>query len=134
MKEYEVIHVLEDKMEKIYNYEFCDKGRLKESIIIDNSEGHHISLSIQGSFFHYCIPRQTLNFNEYNSLEVGIILSKDISISALFKNNLKLLDKLNEYYIDIEEDCTDVDLYVYGYVPVELINEIYLYLRGEYNG
>lgn len=83
-------------------------------------------LSIQGSKYHYCTPREGVNIDLYSSMEIAIIDSdgdmRDV-LEDIFFFDFKRRKELHTY-ID-GEDCGCV----YGYVPVDLINDLYLYLK-----
>lgn len=74
-----------------------------------------VSLSIQASYGHYCTPRKTLSdLNEYASMEFALLRNGEfITVSDILPN----FPRLEE----IEEYCDTV----YGYVPVNLIEELY---------
>lgn len=78
-----------------------------------------VYISIQASYGHYCSPRKTLeNLNDYTSMEVALIRDDHfVSISEVIDEQF-LSDKLSEHFEGT----------VYSYVPVELIEEVYLYL------
>lgn len=76
-------------------------------------------LSIQASYGHFCSPRETLyDLNDYSAMEF-----------ALFDKNgnvLRVKEILPEFSrIDEIEEYFNT---VYGYVPVDLINDMYLEL------
>lgn len=62
------------------------------------------NMSVQGSQFHYCSPRK--NQNWYNSMEVGFPSEKE--------------ELMLEYAENANVPCSTV----YGYVPVEIIQQI----------
>lgn len=82
-------------------------------------------LSIQGSSGHYCDPRETLHVEYYNEMEIAIF-DKEGEWVKPSDEVLKGFDRYNELIerADGSESCT-----VYGYVKVELINALYLYLK-----
>lgn len=75
-----------------------------------------ISLSIQASYGHYCTPRKTLrNLDDYMSMEFALIdASGDFIRVKEILPNFKRLNEIEEYWNT-----------VYGYVPVDLIEELY---------
>ncbi|MED3792446.1 hypothetical protein P4571_08315 [Niallia alba] len=78
-----------------------------------------IRLSIQASYGHYCSPRETFyDLNEYSSMEFALIDSSGKFITVM--DVLPTFNRLEE--IEQYEDT------VYGYVPVDLINELYIEL------
>lgn len=84
-----------------------------------------IELSIQASSFHYCIPKKTINLEEYKNMEVAFcnpIKQTFINLKFII-NDSDLLKELQKY------ECSGV----YGDVPVELIEKIYNYLVNNYS-
>lgn len=77
-------------------------------------------LSIQGSYAHYCTPRTTVSKEQYTEMEMAIMTES------------------NREFVSVWEVCTDNSINndlepyfsgeVYGYVPVELLNRLYLHL------
>ena len=63
------------------------------------------SISIQGSQYHYCSPREDLPFKEYTNFELGYPSEEE--------------DLIAEYAED--EDLTNT---VYGYVPKEVVSKV----------
>jgi hypothetical protein len=82
----------------------------------------NIWLSIQASYGHYCTPRKTLkDINEYTAMEFALMNKEGfISVSDALPNFTRLKE-IEEY-----EDT------VYGYVPVELIEELYQELSATF--
>lgn len=79
-----------------------------------------ILLSIQCSYAHYCIPRNTLPYNKYRDMEIGIVKSNEF---VKVEEVLELEENKWENYYDTQ---------VYGYVPVDLIEELYQALKQKY--
>jgi len=78
-----------------------------------------IRMSIQASYGHYCSPRETLyDLNEYSSMEFALIDNKGefLTVTDVLPT-FKRLDEIEEYFNT-----------VYGYVPVDLINDLYIEL------
>jgi hypothetical protein len=101
-----------------------------------NSTGEHRNLgrinagkykmSIQGSGFHYCSPRETLPVDLYTSMELALFNKK----GWLHINRSKVLKAFPRY----NELCERVDSLnsscpVFGWVPIDLLNDLYLYLK-----
>ena len=63
------------------------------------------SISVQASSFHYCKPRLN-GIQDYESVELGFPSTED--------------ELINEY----AEDDSDYTKTVYGYVPIEIIEEL----------
>ncbi|PMC34550.1 hypothetical protein CJ195_22310 [Bacillus sp. UMB0899] len=73
-------------------------------------------ISIQASYGHYCNPRKTLkDLSEYNSMEFALRDKEGnfLSVTDVLPNFPKLKE-IEEYYEDT----------VYGYVPVNLIEDL----------
>lgn len=80
-------------------------------------------LSIQGSCSHYCTPRKNLSIEDYSHLELAIFYNETNNWSSVFNidfNDFKRIDELRE--------CGDGDM-VCAYVPVDLIEDFYQYLK-----
>ena len=78
-----------------------------------------IALSVQGSKYHYCHPRETIDIDKYKKLELAI--SGFVSVADVTDNEL-LIRKFDEYY----------DGMIHAYVPVELIEELYQDLKAKH--
>lgn len=74
-----------------------------------------IWLSIQASYGHYCSPRKTLSKELYTNMELAIFKNDEFAPVSSVTKNEELINKFDEYYEGT----------VYGYVPVELIEELY---------
>lgn len=92
------------------NYE--DNGfRVYKKLHFNND----VSISIQASYGHYCSPRKTLDITQYNQLELAIFKDGQfVSVDQVLDNSL-LVSQLEECYEGT----------VYGYVPVEVIENLY---------
>lgn len=79
-----------------------------------------LSLSIQASFGHYCTPRKTLkSASDYTSMEFALIKANgDFTTVSEILPNFSRLSEIEEY-----------ENTVYGFVPVELIEELYQELK-----
>jgi hypothetical protein len=83
-------------------------------------------LSVQGSSGHYCKPRQTVSVDTYSEMELAIINKKGDMVSA---NRSSLLRKFNRYAELVDRaDGLNSSATVYGYVPVDLLNDLYMFL------
>ena len=83
-------------------------------------------LSIQGSKGHYCSPRETLPVERYDAMELAII---NVERNMISINRSKLFRKFKWYNeLLTHADGLNSKATVYCYVPVELINELYLFL------
>ena len=84
-------------------------------------------LSIQGSNIHYCTPRQSLPVDIYSTMELAIINKKGSMISI---NKSKIMRNFNRYNELIDRAyCVNSKAAVYGYVPVDLLNDLYCFLN-----
>jgi hypothetical protein len=87
-------------------------------------EAGQYKISIQASKFHYCEPRETLgDLADYSEMEI-----------AIFKNNKWVQPRDDEYIQQFErfpeliEHYEDGDTAVGGWLPVDLIQDLYEYL------
>jgi RNA-binding protein YlmH len=83
-------------------------------------------MSIQASYAHYCEPRETLeDLTQYTEMEL-----------ALFKNGGWVQpredEKIKQFprYLELEERYEEGDVAVAGYVPVDLLQDLYDYLSA----
>ena len=83
-------------------------------------------MSVQGSDGHYCSPRSSEFIDNYLSMELALFT--DEGWLNIYKSNvLKQFKRYNElisFIDDIDSECP-----VFGYVPVELLNDLYIYLK-----
>jgi len=82
-------------------------------------------MSIQGSNSHYCTPRETLHPLLYFTMEIALLNKKGwlhITRSKVIKNFPRYRELLSY------ADGVNSEYPVFGYVPVGLINDLYLYL------
>lgn len=85
-------------------------------------------LSIQGSNTHYCTPRQSLPVDIYSSMELAIINKKGEMVSI---NRSKLIRNFSRYNELVDRaDSLNSKATVYGYVSVDLLNDLYCFLNG----
>jgi hypothetical protein len=101
-----------EKMKEIgYYFDEYNKYRALKHIKKDD-----VSLSIQASYGHYCVPRLTLsNLNDYSEMEFALMRESGFIQVKDILPNLSVLDEIEERF----------DGSVYGFVPVELIEELY---------
>lgn len=109
------IEIIEIKEENEY-------FRLYEGIVIGE-----YTLSIQGSKSHYCSPRSTIPVESYNQLEIAFWKDGREFIDASESNELKDFPRLDELMDRFNGG-------VYGYVDVDLIQDLYLYIVELSNG
>lgn len=85
-------------------------------------------LSIQGSGGHYCTPREILSPTDYTSMEVVIFGSRDNWVNPRRSKKLKAFPRYDELMDRADGYPSSM---VYGYVDMDLINDLYLYLKGK---
>lgn len=84
-------------------------------------------MSIQGSTRHYCSPRMTLPIEDYDRMELALFNKNEwlhITRSSVLKS-FPRYDELLERAYRVNSAAP-----VFGYVPVDLINDLYIYLNG----
>jgi len=103
-----------EKMESVNmlleSYEDIGFRLLKEVKISDK-----VSLSIQASYGHYCSPRKTLPLEEYSRMELAIFKDGEFTNVSQVISNVKIINELAEHYEGT----------VYGFIPIELLEELY---------
>src|SRR3990172_3594256 len=116
------------KMELIKELSKQEKANSREEYrMLKAVKAGNYKLSIQGSGGHYCSPRQTLPVNMYADMELAIINEKGSMVSA---NRSSLLRKFKRYDELIERaDGINSTATVYGYVSVDLLNDLYCFLN-----
>jgi hypothetical protein len=87
-------------------------------------------LSVQGSQGHYCSPRETVDPDVYSQMEIAIINKKGKMINANKSSLLKKFERFDEL-MQRSDGCNGA--MVYGYVDVDLINDLYLFLNTNKN-
>ena len=84
-------------------------------------------MSVQGSMGHYCSPRQTLHPDAYSDMELALFSSKGwLHVSKSKK--VRAFPRYNEL-IERADGPISQSVVVFGYVPVDLLNDLYLYLK-----
>jgi hypothetical protein len=110
-----------EELEKQDNANDTNEYRLLKAVKVGKYK-----LSIQGSAGHYCSPRHSLPVNSYSEMEMAIINKNHQMISV---NRSKLFKKFKRYNELLERaDSLNSSCCVYGYVPIDLINDLYLFL------
>lgn len=93
--------------------------------MMDSIKAGKYTLSIQGSTGHYCMPRKTLRPEQYERMELALFGKK----GWLHINRSKVLKAFPRYSELIDRaDSLNSSAPVFGYVPVDLLNDLYLYL------
>jgi len=83
-------------------------------------------MSIQGSDIHYCSPKKIVLPELYNTMELALFNKKNDWLHITRSKIIKKFPRYKELF-----DCADAvnsDCPVFAYVPVDLINDLYLYL------
>ncbi|TKH82019.1 hypothetical protein FC686_04460 [Bacillus cereus] len=83
--------------------------------------GEGIVLSIQASYGHYCAPRETTDLDDYSAMEFGVLQNGEFVTVTKLLPEFKRLKEIEDY-----------ESTVYGYVPVDLIEELYQELKEIY--
>lgn len=85
------------------------------------------SLSIQGSDGHYCTPRQIMPPEGYISMEVAIFNKRKEWFHTSRSRTIRQFPR----YAELRERADGSSkITVFGYVPVDLIEDLYLYLKN----
>lgn len=96
-------------------YEFEKlKIRVYNAIKLNND----YELSIQASSNHYCLPKEMIPIENYDSYEVAIFLQNNFAEPKELKN-FKKYNELQKY----KSQCG------YSFVPKELVEELYLFAK-----
>ena len=99
------------------------------SRILKGIKAGNYFLSIQGSDFHYCSPRLTLPVDVYTHMELAIFNKKGSMVSI---NRSKVFRNFSGYNELISmASCLNSTAPVYGYVSVDLLNDLYCFLCGK---
>ena len=77
-------------------------------------------LSVQCSAYHYCSPRKLLGINHYDKYEL-----------AIFKNNKFVYPDMLDNFPRKNELDTLFEGQIFGYVPKDLVEDLYNYLNLE---
>lgn len=89
---------------KITGLSFTDEPYLKNRQRLTCKDG--FSMSVQASCCHYCNPRTSLKGVTYDEVEIGFPTAKESLLASY------------------AEDPTRLTGTVYGYVPVELVDQV----------
>lgn len=84
-------------------------------------------MSVQGSTTHYCSPRITEAIENYNCMELALFNKKGwlhITRSSVLRNFPRYNELLER------ADGVNSSAPVFGYVPMDLLNDLYVYLNG----
>ena len=89
-------------------------------IEIGTIDNHKVTLSVQGSYDHYSAPQRTLPLNQYDEMEVAVVVDG------------KLLNEEQMVQIGIPKEFArkvGFDETVFPYLPVKEIEELYNILK-----
>ena len=93
---------------------------------LDAVKAGKYKMSVQGSEGHYCSPRKTLNPMDYSEMELALFNKKGwlhITKSNVMKSFPRYRELLER------SDGVNSNYPVFGYVPVDLLNDLYLFLN-----
>ena len=71
---------------------------------------------------HYCNPRKIMSLEEYQSFEIAIINHYGFVTDMSMLENFNRLEELMECYMG----------QVFGYVPKDLVNDLYVYMKTNF--
>ncbi len=92
--------------------------------VLGSLKAGRYTLSIQGSGGHYCTPREIVALEEYSSMEIAIFNKK-----GWFHTSRSRTIRQFPRYAELRERADGSSkITVFGYVPVDLIEDLYLYL------
>ncbi len=102
------------------------KGKIKIEVprMFKRIELGKYSLSVQASKKHYSMPKAIVDLDQYNNMELGIFCDEE------WVNPRNNEDLSNFYRIEeLESYYEEGDVPVGRYVPIELIQSLYKYLK-----
>jgi hypothetical protein len=84
-------------------------------------------MSVQGSTTHYCSPRTTEAIEDYSCMELALFNKK----GWLHINRSSVIKSFPRYNELLERaDSVNSSAPVFAYVPMDLLNDLYVYLNG----
>ena len=93
---------------------------------LDAVKAGKYKMSVQGSNGYYCSPRTTLPIEDYSHMELALF-NKEGWLHITRSSVFKAFTRYNEL---IERaDGVNSSATVFGYVPVDLLNDLYVYLN-----
>lgn len=95
--------------------------------MLDAVKAGKYKMSVQGSTTHYCSPRKTLPVEDYELMELALFNKKGW-LHITRSDVLKAFPRYNELLE--RADGVNSSAPVFGYVPVDLLNDLYVYLNG----
>ena len=95
--------------------------------IINAIRAGNYKMSVQGSGGHYCSPREVVRIEYYDRMELALF-SRTGWLQIKRSKVLKGFPRYNELIerADDLRSCAPV----FGYVPMDLLNDLYLYLKN----
>ena len=109
--------------------ELKEKGeRYQEHRSFGAIKAGNYEISIQASMYHYCHPRKTLDKTEYSSMEIAVFNKKGWINYPRKSKVLRAFKRFNEL-LERADGLESGGTVVYGWVDVDLINDLFLYLR-----
>jgi hypothetical protein len=110
--------------------------KLNNGEVLSESQHHRITkaikagnyqMSIQASEWHYCSPRATIDYEDYHKMELAIFNKSKRGWFNVSKSNV--IKEFPRYKELIERaDGLGSSATVFGYLDVEIINDLYVYL------
>jgi len=94
---------------------------------IDPIKAGSYKMSVQGSAGHYCSPREVTKIEYYDRMELALFSRKgwlQIKRSSVLKNFPRYSELIER--AENPRSCACV----FGYVPIDLLNDLYLYLKN----
>lgn len=113
------------------HYSFLDYIHTRTDSLMTHNQGSILigsyRLSIIAHRFSYCTPRDTLrDLKDYTAMEMALLQdSKFVSLNDPILLNFPLWSQLG--------DCLCDEYAIFGYVPVEIIQQFYEYLKDTIN-
>ncbi len=95
---------------------------------LEQIKAGNYKLSIQGSSGHYCTPRTTVPVHTYSTMELAIMNKAGAMVNI---NRSQPMQEFKRYKELINRaDSLNSSAPVYGYVSVDLLNDLYLFLKA----
>jgi hypothetical protein len=108
--------------------------------MLDAVKAGEYKMSVQGSTIHYCSPRTTLPVEDYALMELALFNKKGwlhITRSSVLKAFPRYNELLKRTIVvrticlhHLSQASVNSSSPVFGYVPVDLLNDLYVYLNG----
>ena len=85
-------------------------------------------MSVQASERHYCSPKKRLPVKQYKSMELAIFKGDEF-VQVYDNEDFKNFDRYEEL-VKSSERMNDKIAAVYAYVPIDLLSDLYLFLKN----